>query len=285
MGRHVPDGCPAFFKIGITGRVACPPIPIPSCMSSACLSIYRDLQSGGRVWPQSFLSAWLNPYTGISAHAVHAATKTAERLSIGKEGLLASICGPYERLRAPCTVFSLLWWRNTYMLERLALEYVWRTEHGTAGNPETDPEQCIGYIMHYMGGALERYRGYLSDTVLMDLVKRSCMSYASGTRKVSFADTLLRTIQTYCRHTGTVLPRQNLRAEQTAARAYTGGNGYNSYCIHDFTSVPEQLNMGAKVGRTLPEPSPDDDEDLDVLDDGEETDEQLSSLIDSILGF
>lgn len=174
------------------------------------------------------------------------------------------------------------------MLERLALEYVWRTEHGTAGNPQTDPEQCIGYIMHYMGGALERYRGHLSDGVLMDLIRRSCMSYASGTRKISFADTLLRTIQTYCRHTGTALPRRDLRAEQMAARAYES-NGHGSFIIRDFTSVPESLSLGAKVERRYlyqpdAEPSPDDDEDLDDLND-DETDEQLSSLIDELLGF
>lgn len=171
------------------------------------------------------------------------------------------------------------------MLERLALEYVWRTEHGTAGNPETDPEQCVRYIMFYMGGALKRYRGYLSDTVLMDLIRRSCMSYASGSRKISFADTVLETLRTYCRHTGTALPRQNLRAETIAAKAFTGGNGFGSFVVHDFTSVPEQLNMGAKVEpRYLyqpdAEPSPDGDEDLD-----DQTDDEISALIDELLGF
>ena len=153
------------------------------------------------------------------------------------------------------------------MLERLALEYQWRLAHGAVGDPDADPEQCIRAIMHYMSGILRRYKNRFSEAVLMDLLRKSCLSYASGSRKIGLVDTFLETVNAYsCQHRSK-LPRRNKRSEMISTEAYKA-NGFESFTLRNNTSVPEVLAMNAHI------PKPPENQ----------TDEEISAVVDAILG-
>lgn len=199
-------------------------------------------------------------------------------------------------------------------IETIAAEYEYSTRHGLTDNARA----CLNNILIHLDGFLLRYRAVIPEPALTEVLERACLAYGEQRPEAPFIDTLIEHIKSYARANGFRIEPDKDAAHLAHIEAATfHGNGVGAFNHRNFTGQPENLSieyLGAWTGtpadtepkaagssdQEAAEPSELDsnqetaessdldddldDNDFDYLDSGE-TDEELSALIDSILGF
>lgn len=173
------------------------------------------------------------------------------------------------------------------LLETLVCEYEYSTTHGLTQNAAA----AMRNIRRNLDGLLKRYKNCIPDSDMTEILKMAAMIYGKQRPDTGFVDFLLYHIGLYAKdHNIRIrIDGDTLHMETIQANGFRG-NGYESFCYRDNTSVPETLAISfcQKKGKAPPknktEPENVTDREPDVLED-DQTDEEISNLIDSILGF
>lgn len=196
--------------------------------------------------------------------------------------------------------------------ELIACEVEYSLSHGFKANAENG----VKILKWNLGNYLKRYKG-ISDSAMTNILRDACKAYGRERPNRMFVPFLNDYIVTYIRKNRINSPMPSdeaLHMETVKSGAYQH-NGISAFNERDFTSTPEDLTVGyvdkqtAKTRRrTQGAPSagfsgiphnyamPDDQDGSEAylepeeLSDGElgpddQTDDEISNLIDSILGF
>lgn len=196
--------------------------------------------------------------------------------------------------------------------ELIALEVEYSLSHGNKSNAEAGVKLLQWNLSNY----LKRYNG-ISDSAMTDVLRDACRAYGQQRPNKLFITFLGEYIAAYNRKNhikGSMLSDEELHMETVKSEAYQH-NGFHAFNERNFASVPEDLTIAyvdkqtAKTRRrTQGAPSagfsgiphnyamPDDQDGSEAylepeeLSDGElgpddQTDDEISNLIDSILGF
>lgn len=199
-------------------------------------------------------------------------------------------------------------------IETIAAEYEYSTRHGLTDNARA----CLNNIRVHLAGFLLRYRAVIPEPALTEVLERACLAYGEQRPEAPFIDILIEHIKSYARANGFRIEPDKDAAHLAHIEAATfHGNGVGAFNHRNFSGRPEvlaiesladwtgspaaaELKAAGLSDQEAAEPSePDSGQDaagspeldsdqdgaeLDYLDGGE-TDEELSALIDSILGF
>ena len=197
------------------------------------------------------------------------------------------------------------------LLESWAAEYEYSVSHGDTWNAVA----CLRNIKKYLSGMIRRYSKTFSEKELTEILKEACISYGKLRPDKPFVDVYLEHLNGYARSQGYKLTKDKDTAHlaEIQAMGYRG-NGIHSFENRYFMGQPENIAVrylgdkgrtslftalsgtqdgtphnnalmgGQGVSEALgdPEGQPDDD-DMDYLDG--QTDEEISALVDSILGL
>ena len=196
--------------------------------------------------------------------------------------------------------------------ELIACEVEYSLSHGFKNNAENG----VKILKWNLGNYLKRYKG-ISDSAMTNILRDACKAYGRERPNRMFIPFLNDYIVTYIRKNrikSSMLSDEAKHMETIRSGAYQH-NGLSSFCERDFTSTPEDLTVGyvdkqtAKAKRRaqgapsagfsdIPHNyamSADQDGneaymDSAELSDGElgpddQTDDEISRLIDELLGF
>lgn len=196
--------------------------------------------------------------------------------------------------------------------ELIAREIEYSLSHGFKSNAENG----IKILKWNLSGYLKQYSG-ISDSVMTDVLRDACKAYGRERPNKLFITFLSEYITAYSRKNNIrgSIPSDEAKHMETIRSGAYRHNSFDSFNERDFTSTPEDLTVGyvdkqrAKARRRAQSaPSagfsgiphnyamPDDQDgneaymDAEGLSDGElgpddQTDDEISALIDELLGF
>lgn len=196
--------------------------------------------------------------------------------------------------------------------EMVALEI----EHSLAHGFKANAENGIKLLKWNLSGYLKQYSG-ISDSVMTDVLRDACKAYGRERPNKLFITFLSEYISAYSRKNNIrgSIPSDEAKHMETVRSGAYQHNGFGSFNARDFTSTPEDLTVGyvdkqrlkarrraqnaplAGFSKMVQYNAMTDDQDgneaymdAEELSDGElgpddQTDDEISRMIDELLGF
>ena len=159
-----------------------------------------------------------------------------------------------------------------YSIEEVATSYARSLERRDPG-----AENLFKWVLDSCGGIMNRYDGTLPKKTLQDVLRGACIAYADGPRKLSLADTYILMIDDKIAQEGRKAPKKR-NMDVMEALAFTG-NSFGGFRRRGDTSRPEELAVSKYGSLTRKRQTISQDPE----EGHEETDEEISDFIDSLL--